>query len=425
MLKVVHINHTDFGGAAIAAARLHLGMLQDGIDSKLLTYVKTRFDFPQHFLLNEITCSQFPIVQKIKLFAKRVLKKLSMVNDFEKEHLLNRPPGFETFTFPFSTLDITKHPLVKQADIIHLHWVARGLLNYETFFKDTNKKIVWTLHDMNPFTGGCHHADGCIGFQSNCFPCPQLKNTIDESLAGKVLQLKNNALKAFPINNLLVVTPSLWLKNLTQKSLVLNKFITEQIYNGVNSEVFNYSNKQEAREELQLPLDAKIILFTALDIANHRKGMQPLLSALANVKHQQEIILCTLGHQNLQLPNCISFGYINDENKLALVYAAADVFVLPSLAENFPNSITEALLCGTPVVAYNVGGIPEQINEQNGILVTVGSTIELANAIERILNNPESYDARQIQKEAKDKFGITKIVHQYKNLYEQLTSSAN
>ncbi len=426
MLKVVHINHSDFGGAAIAAVRLHKGMLASGLQSKILTYVKTRNDFPEHYLLNEITCSSYPALTKLKLLLKRGLRKLKLIKDYEKTHLANRPSGFELFTFPFPDFDISNHPQIKEADIVHLHWVARDFIDYHLFFTNKNKKIVWTFHDMNPFTGGCHHADDCIGFQNNCFPCPQLKNTIDEKMANKVLSIKTEALQSYPTNNLVVVTPSNWLKLLAAKSIVFKNFKVKNIPNCVDSTIFKPSAKKETRDLLNLPVNVKIILFTSLDINNPRKGMSQLTEAIKKIKLKDEIVICTLGHnRNNDFPNSISLGYIKDEQQLATIYSAADVFVLPSLAENYPNSICESLLCGTPVVAYRTGGNPEQITEQNGIMVPIGSITELAQAIEKVLNRPEMYNSEKIHQAAKNLFSNDVVIPEYEKIYLQLINQVN
>lgn len=423
MLKVVHINHSDFGGAAIAAVRLHKGMLSSGIQSKFLTYAKTRNDFPEHYIINEITCSRFSSMARIKQFVKRVFRKLGVIPDYEKKHLANRPPDFELFTFPFPDFDLSMHPLVQEADVIHLHWVARGFLDYTLFFKNTQFKVVWTFHDMNPFTGGCHHADECCGFQGNCYPCPQLKNTIDESIAQKVLSIKIKAIQSFPVNNLIPVTPSHWLRELALNSVVFKNLKIQQIPNGIDSQVFKTIFKTDARAALQLPQHAKIILFTSLDIENPRKGMKQLVQALNNMERIKDVVICTMGHaRSNDFPNAISLGYIFDEHQLALAYSAADVFVLPSIAENFPNSICESLFCGTPVVAYRTGGIPEQVNKNNGLLVTTGAVKELSSAIGDILQHPEKYNAGLIRQEAINKYALEIVVSQYKLLYKQLTN---
>lgn len=430
-MNILHITTSNKGGAGIAALRLHEHLLEQGIDSKLLSWYHFPSEVKQQYQFKEKDCFAFPFFVQIKILVLKVLRRLHLFiplsTRYSKKYLAGRPSGYEHFSFPFSAFNIAKHPLVKKADIIHLHWVSDGFIDYESFFKNCNKKIIWTLHDMNPFTGGCHHSDGCFKFEVSCTICPQLRNTIDENYSEKILKIKQDSLKQFTDSQIRIVAPSQWLTHLSKKSILFKRFKHLTIHNVVNDSVFRIQNKMEARKKLNLPLDKHIVLFVSHTISNTRKGTDLLIKALAKFNIEDDVIICSAGASpdtfGFSVPH-VKMGYVNDENTMAELYAAADVFVLPSIAENFPNTICESLLCGTPVVAFNVGGIPELINEFNGKLVEPFDVDKLYSAIEYIIQNPSKFDSNEISKYAMEKLNQQKITAQYIDLYSESNKNA-
>ena len=179
-MKVVHLNTSDFGGAAIAAIQLHEALLEQGVESDLLTLNKTRNDVPRHHRVAPFDLGGSPTIDMLRYKARRAMEVLGVLEDRrnapDNKALLDRPPGHEIFTVPYSYFQILDHPLVQAADVIHLHWVSYGMVDQRAFFLACTKRVVWTMHDMNPFTGGCHHADACEGFIDLCYNCPQLKD---------------------------------------------------------------------------------------------------------------------------------------------------------------------------------------------------------------------------------------------------------
>lgn len=424
-MRILHLSTSDKGGAGIAAVRLHEALLQQGIQSKLLTLYKHTDTVQQHYQFNKAKYSVFPAFQKGVDFGGRVLKKLGIHKEFytkfSNKYLKGRPKGFEFFSFPLSEYELEKHPLVVEADIIHLHWISEGFLDYNRFFSTINKKFVWTLHDMNPFTGGCHHSDSCIKYIADCSNCPQLTGTIDVNMAGEMLQKKEVLFSKKKDNEISIITPSAWLGRISKQSLIFKRFEHFHFFNIADGNSFFYRNKSEARIKLGLPADKKIILFVANHINNPRKGVRYLLEAIPLFK-TQDIFLCSVGHIANDLKgnnSLLQLGYIMDNETMADVYNAADVFVLPSLAENFPNTIVESLLCGTPVIAFNVGGIPEQINDSNGLIVEGISPTKLSETIDTFFENLSRYKPDLIAKSARKKYDSNIIIEQHLELYKR------
>lgn len=415
-MRVVHLNTSDFGGAAMAAIQLHEALLEQGVESDLLTLNRTRQDVPRHHRVEPFALSAVPAWAKARYKARRAMEVLKLVEDRhnapDNRHLQDRPPGHEIFTNPHSFFDITDHPLMRQADIVHLHWVSYGMIDHERFFQKVGKPIIWTLHDMNPFTGGCHYSDGCTHFREQCEACPQLN---EPRWAHVYWERKRRGYLQVPKDKLQVVTPSAWLGEWAGQSALLGDRPRHVVPNGFDPGVFRH--RPEARRQLGLPEDRKILLFTALEMDNVRKGMPDLLQALELLR-DPEIMLLSMGGGKLERTDIDHHhaGYITDPEKLALHYAAADLFVLPSKADNLPNTISESLMCGTPVVAFRVGGIPEQVNEGNGILVDEMSGEALAAAIRTAMDR--SWDPAVIAGAAREHYDRNAVAAQYRQLYE-------
>jgi glycosyltransferase involved in cell wall biosynthesis len=429
-MKVLHLNTSNKGGAGIAALRLHEQLLGRGVDSKFLSLYSFPSDFPEQYPFRKRDYALFPFASDLSDFSFKVMKKLKLrqplTQAYEAKYLTGRPPGFDLFSFPYSEYRIEEHPLVKAADVVHLHWVCDSFLDYERFFSRIGKKVVWTLHDMFPFTGGCHHSDGCMKFTANCDVCPQLKGTRDESYSAKIMAVKAAGLKRIGDAQMKIVTPSDWLRKHSEKSNLFHRFAHVTVPNVMNEKIFTPRNKAEARARLSVPQEKKVILIVAHNLSNLRKGGGLLLQALDHFSNRNDLLLCSVGGGSdataYPLPH-MPFGYVNDEARMADIYAAADVFVLPSLAENFPNTICESLMCGTPVAAFNVGGIPELVNANNGQLATPFDAAELAAAIGHILERPHHYSAATISSNAHQQLNADLATNRYLAVYSDLLNA--
>ncbi|MCE3228435.1 MAG: glycosyl transferase group 1 [Bacteroidetes bacterium] len=420
-MKVVQVSTSDMGGAGIAAKRLHLALLENGVDSHFLTLFRLGGETKNHSVILD---QEKGSLEKLKSRVKNSVRYRmpSLFKNEREEFYKSKPKTYDHFSFPDSDISLEENELIKSADIIHLHWVSDGMLDYKKFFKKVKKPIVWTLHDMNPFTGGCHHADESTGFMNDCSVCIQIKGTKDESLAAKNLKIKENALKEIDEEKFSIVTPSFWLGELAAKSKVMERFNRKVIPNIIPSEVFGKAERLSARKELNVPENADVVLFVANDVTNKRKGITELIDAI-NSMENENLFICTVGNKIKEEginKNISQFGFVNSEQQMAKIYSAANVFVLPSHAENFPNTIIEALFSGLPVAASNVGGVPEQINSSNGVLFQKGNRNELKTSIQKILENKNNFSAEKIKEDAKKKYSKDLIVNKHIELYKGL-----
>jgi glycosyltransferase involved in cell wall biosynthesis len=384
-LKVLHVNTIDTGGAAIAAKRLHLLLLENGVDSKILFLQRSgKANIPEAYYLED----QF----KSALFKNR--KRLNQI--YNRRKTFYKPGVY--FNGPESLFDISLHPLFNWADVIHLHWVVK-MLDWKKVFAHKDKAFVWTLHDMNPFTGGEHYKTGYNGEFSK--------------VSKQNIALKKNAIKG---SNLKVVCPSIWLSELAKSSEVFKDKEVLVIRNPIDDAVFKPLHTYLHKSDGVPSIDKKNILFVAENPHDERKGFQLLLKALENIDPER-YRLSVLGNKKFVesiFPRAFFYGTVHDEDQLVELYNQADLFVIPSLEDNLPNTVSEALLCGTPVIGMAIGGIKEIV--ENGIDGVLSETKEgLKQAIEEGL---EKHFVRQlICNHARLKLNKGALLNQFKELY--------
>ena len=255
---------------------------------------------------------------------------------------------------------------------------------------------------MWAFTGGCHYSGDCEGYKNSCGKCPQLSSEKEFDISRWIWKRKASAWKN---TNLTIVTPSNWLAQCAQKSSLFQNLRVEVIYNGIDTNIYKPIDKNLARNCLNLPQNKKIILFGATSaISDYRKGFHLLLQAVQQLskvskgkKWGKEIELVILGSSKPIEPPDFGFktyylGKLNDDVSMALAYASADIFVAPSIQDNLPNTVMEALACAVPCVAFNVGGMPDMIDhKKNGYLAYPFDTDDLASGITWILDDQERY----------------------------------
>lgn len=417
-MKILHINTYDFGGAAKSCIRLHLGLLKTNLSSKVLLNQKTQ-NVENTFVFQDTTEHSFgkKLKNKVIRIAKE-LKILPLYNAQEKRviQLQKERKGLEAFNFPISTSDITQNPLYYEADIINLHWVA-NFLDWKTFFAQNTKPIVWTLHDQNPFLGIEHYAERFIGIDENGYPIPRKYTDLELQESAYWLIYKKKCLQN--VKNLHIVSPSKWLLESSKNSELFAQYPHYHIPNGFPTDIFRPLDKKVCREILGLPLEKKIILFVADSVESTRKGFAFLKKALEQLQNP-EVCLCAIGSKTQleQKENLIELGKIVDERLMAMAYSAADVFVIPSLEDNLPNTMIESLLCGTPVVGFPTGGICDVVeNGKNGYLCEEISVQNLYEAIGWTLENLNSLNRYLISNDAIQKFSLNKQAEAYKKLY--------
>jgi len=419
MLKVVHLNTYDGnGGAGRACVRLNLALLNQDIDSKIVVHYKFGSN-PQIKTFNSNSIQKAYTAAMIvmeRILAKRYLKPL-------------RTP----FSFIWFGRSVIHHPDVKNADIIHLHWVNHSFLNPKHLAEiaKLNKPVVWTFHDSNAFTGGCHVRYDCDHFKKECGDCPLLKNTAPNDISHQAWLQKN---KAYETLDFTVIAPSSWMLASVKASSLMSGKAVQQIPNTLETAVFKPTDKQKAKELAGLPANKFIFLSGFMPSRKDlHKGTTYLLESLALLKERlgieaDQIELVVFGNRNADdvpdFPFKTTFlGTINDDEKLANCYAAADAFLTPSLEDNLPYTVMESLACGTPVIAFTTGGIPDMVqHEYNGYLAKYRSSESFADGMEWIIKHPERKKLnQQARQTVMDNFSEEVISKKHIALYNQLS----
>lgn len=421
-MRVAQVNTNTFGGAAIVARRLHEALLVSEIESSLVTKNGAKGYTTNHHFLKDARITYF---LRKTLSNSPLLPLAKYIKNMRKHrNLLNQPKGYELFS-PIDSSPLGKQfNIFERFDIIHFHWI-NDFINLQLFFKKFDKKkFVWTLHDMNPVTGGCHHSDGCMRFTTGCRVCPQLEGTIDPTYSHAVLSNKVESLADLKTDQLVIVSPSEWLTRLSQASPITGRFRHLTIPNP-SFHPSLLENRKLTRSTLQLPAGKKIVLFASDNIKNPRKGIQTLFRAIELMPQKNQILLVGVGNGSGQTKglDTLYTGHINDPRLLANYYFAADVLVVPSKAENSPLVIIEALSCGTPVIAAAVGGIPELITSANGLLFEPDNALQLSRQIQTLLFE-EHLNRNEIKSNATIKHHPEKVMLQYHKVYKQLLNKS-
>ncbi|GGC06903.1 glycosyltransferase [Dyadobacter sediminis] len=417
-MNVVFINTSDSsGGAAIACSRLQKALEKHlNINGVILTQEKK--------LENSSVISLTPTRWKKQMAWFRFVAERLLFLPYEK----SREIRF-LFNRGIVGIDISSHPLVQNADIIHLHWINFGFLSIHSLKKllSLGKPIVWTLHDMWAFTGGCHHSGKCENYQLSCGNCKFLRNPSSNDISYKDWLLKKKTYTEFA-----AIGCSKWLTNRAKSSSLLANCYTASIPNPIDTATFCPVLKSQARRFLNLPDNKMLILFAAMRIDAVKKGFIYFERALQifkehNSETANEIEIIVFGSGNCEIFKQLPFpvhvlGHLSSETQISLAYNAASVFVIPSLEENLPNTIMESFACGTPVVGFDVGGISEMIeHKQNGYLSVYGSSESLAEGINWVLkNNLNGVLSKQARQKVINSYSEKVVAMQYKRLYQML-----
>ena len=392
-MKVLLVSTSDMvGGGAIAAFRLMEALNNNGVKAKMLVRDK---------LSSSVTVAQTGTI------IPKVLERLQIMS-----YLKGKLWQADTADFG---INITRTEEYEEADIIHLHWINQGMVSLSCLKKmiKDGKKIVWTLHDEWPYLGICHYRGECQ--ETECRQCPLLPGNI----AHKHYLQKQNIYKK---GNITFVGCSQWITDRAKQAMPDAEVV--HINNCVPHNIFRHIDQTEARKKLDLPLDNKIILFCSQNLNDERKGYTYLQQALEKfiIQGPQSMALDSHspkgGEGGGLMTICIGKGgrYISSPEEMAMMYAAADVFVTPSLQDNLPNTIAEAMSCGTPCVGFNVGGIPEMIDHlQNGYVAQYKDVNDLAEGIQYVL----THDMREAAlHKAASAYGETHVAQKYINVYE-------
>ena len=383
-MRITHLNTYDVtGGAARAAYRLHTSLRTLGHDSRMIVQEKASLD-------PSVKCFEPPLDLNARV--RRVSRRHFLSGTHKSLSSRPRAAGYFTDDRSQHGSDALRQAL--PADVLHLHWIAR-LIDYRKFFRalPSNLPVVWTLHDMNPMTGGCHHAGSCDAFQRSCGKCPELKSSSPRDLSAAIWRRKYEAYGRVDAKRMRIVTPSRWLANLARASSLMNSFQIETIPYGLDTNAFQPRERSVARELFGIPPNAKALLFVAQWLDDRYKGMPTLLAAIERLRSIPEICLLVLGRgEDVKKSGIrsIFLGSIDDEERMSYAYSAADLFLLPSVADNFPNTALESLACGLPVIGSAIGGIPETVRDgYTGLLVPPNNAQALATAAALLLDNPD------------------------------------
>ena len=414
-MRVLIVNTSErIGGAAVAANRLAEALNNHGVKAKMLVRDKQT---------GSITTAALPASWRLRwnfLWERFVIW---CHNGFNRKNL---------FTVDIANVgtDITHLSEFKEADIIHLHWVNQGMLSLKGIRKilTSGKPVVWTMHDMWPCTGICHYAGDCKGFYDECGQCWLLRFPKDNDLSHKILERKR---RTYSKGNIHFVTCSHWLEGMVRKSSLIKEYNLCTIHNTLNVSLFKPNNLQAAREQWNLPIEKQLILFGAVKTTDKRKGLDYFVEACLILANQYPFLkdkvgVVIFGNKADELQNLLPFpvyslGYIHSEREMAKVYNAVDVYTIPSLEDNLPNTIAEAQACGRPCVGFRVGGIPEMIDHQeNGYIAEYRNAKDFAQGIYWVLQEADSEILSQkARKKAIAAYGEDSVAKQYIQLYEE------
>lgn len=412
MLRVVHLSTTDVtGGAALATYRLHQALPDCDVHSTM--YVATKRG------------TGAGVVEfRPSFFGPRALNQFL----FRAARHLQRKSLRATNAFMTSDWTYFGGLVARQfpaADIIHLHW-ATDLLDFRALPRLVERTpLVWTFHDMNAFTGGCHYTQGCERFTTECGACPLLPSEDLDDVTHRILQRKVAALRNVPVSRLTIVAPSRWMAAQVRRSTVFGRFDVKVIPNGIDTDVFRPMDRTALRAKYGFSPEDRLILSVAENLSDRRKGMRELEQAFAQIAHVPNLKILTLGGNCSRLQGNMyrHLGPLHDPEKICEAYNLADIFVIPTLQDNFPNTVIEALASGTPVVGFATGGVVDAVEDgMSGLLAPTGDVAGLAQNITRALTDDALRGAMRLaaRERAVSHYSLKKQADTFSALYGRL-----
>lgn len=383
-MKILILNTTEHtGGAAVAANRLLRALLRQGVSALMLVRDRATDD---------------PAVVSLDQGAvRRWLNFLYFVWERLVIYLCNKLNKRNLFQVSIANtgINIRRTAAFREADVIHIHWINQGFLSLDEIARiiASGKRVVWTLHDLWPATAICHYPGDCVKYRTDCSACPMMSENPLVDLAKRVARRKGKV----DWRRVTFVGCSEWIARTARESVWLREARFVSIPNPIDTTLFRPIDRREARQRLGLPEEKRLILFAAAKLSDTRKGATFLLEACrllaAEMEGEMEIILMGSDATELSALSPVpvrALGYISGAEKLAEAYSCADLFVIPSLEDNLPNTIMEAMACGTPCVGFRTGGIPEMIDhEVNGYVAESRDSADLARGIAWVLRHPE------------------------------------
>ena len=412
-MKIVHLNtHDVSGGAARAAHRLHTGLRNAGHDSRMVVAHAAR----QSDAVASVVSGAPLATMMAQRFVSAAGRRLSLQN-----------------VIPWPRT-VVGHPWVRAADIVHMHNIHGNYLPL-THLASLSKQrpVIWTLHDMWPLTGHCSFAFDCARWETGCGACPQIEAEVRLRRDTTALHWRLKRW-AYGQSDLTVVAPSRWLAEIARRSPLLGRFPVRQIPYGLDTGVFRPLERAMARDLLGLPRDRMLTLFAADDAADPRKGsgyfVQALMRMPERLREEMGVVLLGQNTSSIALPAGVAswdLATINDDRLLAAAFSAADLFVCPTLADNLPNTVLESVACGTPVVAFDSGGVSDIVRPmETGYLAPSRDAEALAHGLELLLTDTalRSRIGERCRAVATQEYSLPVQVERYLDLYGELVAAS-
>lgn len=402
-LRVVHLSIADdTGGAARSAYKIHSGLRELGLESHMLVAHKSTQDgdvVPFRGLGGRLI--DWPFRQ------------------------FNEALGLQYLLTP-SSLSLLSHPLVRAADIVQVYNTHGNYLSHLILGPlSQRKKVVWRLSDMWSFTGHCSFSFDCERWESGCGHCPypNVYPSVQRDMTAGNWRIKQ---WLYGHAQLTLVAPSHWLERLVHRSPLVSRFACGWIPNGVDLRTFHPTDKLIARKALGLPLDGLLVMASSTEA---RKGGQVLPAVLQKLRQMNapDFELVMLGNPPSSLDSSgyrtRKLGHISDDAQLSLAYSASDALLFPALADNLPNVVLESMACGTPAVAFDVGGVSDAVRHlETGYLAGANRTDELAAGLLRLLTD-EPLRLRLGQQDrqvAEEEYSLELQAKRFASLYDTL-----
>jgi glycosyltransferase involved in cell wall biosynthesis len=420
-MKILHLATDDTtGGAARAAYRQHTALRKYGVDSEMVV---------RHKHSNDTSVVQYAGNPGVGHRAARVLRR-AWINYKEKQSRKDCRKIICGLTDPRADLLRNVGPEISEADVINIHKVQH-FVDLPALLRrlPPSKPIVITLHDLSPITGGCDYPGSCRRFEAACGCCPIMDSHRPNDYSHRIFRMKEIAYSRPPREHLVFVANSVWSGEKARLSGLIKDRKVEVIHYGLDQTVYSSQKRRESRRALGIGAEEPVLLFAAHDLGLAHKGGHYLRDALMNVRCQTPIRLLTMGGGHFQAGSGyrhIHFGRVESDELQALLYQAADVFIIPSLEEAFGQSALEAVACGAVVAGFNVGGVPDIVKcGLNGLLVERQDTQALSEAIRKLLGDEELRRRWQSSCETwvRENFSYSKNAAGYVALYNSLLNT--
>ena len=407
-MKILIVSSSDIlGGAAKAAYRLHCALLEDGINSQMVVMRKETDNvtvFGPESNLDKIKALFSPVLEKL-ITDLRYRSKKSMFSTglIPSRKIIDRINSFKP-------------------DLVHLHWINGGMIKIEDL-KKIKAPILWNLQDMWPLTGGCHFNDQCVRYQDKCGSCKVLSSKYQHDISSSIHSRKYKNYNK--INKLVINGVSQWIASCAKKSSLFKNREVVNLPNTINTDLFRPIDKELARQLFNVPQGKKVVLFGASSVNDPRKGYIELLAALS-ILHYSNLILIIAGQSRPEKPIVTRFPVyyippVQDDVSLSLMYNIANVVVVPSIQDNLSNTVIEAMACGVPVVAFNIGGNADMIDhKENGYLSQPQDKNDFADGIAWSLDNEYSLLSKNAREKVIRTFSHSVVVKRYVELYRAI-----